>query len=68
MIKRTQPKNQITPKVMKDKCSSGNKGSVPLKTKKGSVSANSSSTPGMGKGKARGMGDAISGGKFSGVY
>tara|TARA_R100000458_G_C8230763_1_gene212518 strand:+ start:568 stop:774 length:207 start_codon:yes stop_codon:yes gene_type:complete len=68
MIKRTESKNQLKPKIMKNKCSYGNKGTVSLKTKKGSFSANSSSNPGMGKGKARGMGDAISGGKFSGVY
>jgi hypothetical protein len=32
------------------------------------VSANTAPKPGMGKGKARGMGDAEFGGKFSGIY
>jgi hypothetical protein len=32
MIKSTKPKNQKTPKVMKNKCSYGNKGTVPLKS------------------------------------
>ncbi len=68
MIKITQPKNQKTPKILKNKCGYGNKGTASLKTKAGTFSAKASSNPGMGKGKARGMGAAISGGKFSGIY
>ena len=61
-------KNQKTPKVMKNKCSYGYKGTVPLKTNAGTFSASTTPTPGMGKGKSRGLGEASSGGKFSGVY
>jgi hypothetical protein len=55
-------------KVTKNKLSYGNKGSVPSKSKTGTFSADASSKPGMGKGKARGMGAAEFGGKFSGIY
>ena len=41
---------------------------MPLKTDAGTFDANTSPKPGMGKGKARGMGAAEFGGKFSGVY
>jgi len=68
MIKRTEVNQQKTPKVMKDKCSYGKKGSVPLKTDAGTFSTNISPKPGTGKGKARGMGAAEFGGKFSGIY
>jgi|TARA_R110000868_G_scaffold105324_4_gene289641 hypothetical protein len=68
MIKRTEVNQQKTPKVMKDKCSYGKKGSVPLKTDAGTFSTNVSPKPGTGKGKARGMGAAEFGGKFSGTY
>ena len=53
---------------MKNKCGYGNKGTASLKTKAGTFSAKTSSNPGMGKGKAKGMGAAVSGGKFSGIY
>jgi hypothetical protein len=68
MIKSTKPKNQKTPKVMKNKYSYGNKGTVPLKINAGTFSTSTTPTPGVGKGKARGLGEASSGGKFSGVY
>ena len=68
MIKRTDVSQQKTPKVMKNKCSYGKKGSVPLKTDAGTFSTSVSPKPGMGKGKARGMGAAEFGGKFSGIY
>ena len=68
MLNITKVKNQKTPKVMKNKCSYGSKGTVPLKTKTGTFSASTSATPGMGKGKSRGLGEASYGGKFSGVY
>ena len=46
-------------KVTKNKLSYGNTGTF---------TADASSKPGMGKGKARGMGAAEFGGKFSGIY
>ena len=54
------------PKVMK-KQSYSNKGSVDY-GKTESVSVSNKAKPGMGKGKARGMGDAEFGGKFSGIF
>jgi hypothetical protein len=68
MIKRTDINQQKTPTVMKNKNPYSNKGSVPLKTDAGTFDANTTPKPGMGKGKARGMGAAEFGGKFSGVY
>ena len=44
-----------------------NKGTLVTRKAK-SFSADTKPTPGMGKGKARGMGAAEYGGKFSGVY
>ena len=67
MIKKTDIKNLSTPKVLK-KQSYSNKGSVTFKSESGTFSADASPKPGMGKGKARGMGAAEFGGKFSGVY
>jgi len=67
MIKRTKVKDQKTPKVLDGKQSYSNKGTVVTKKAK-SFSANTTPKPGMGKGKARGMGAAEYGGKFSGVY
>jgi len=55
-------------KVTKNKLSYSNKGSVPSKTKTGTFSTSTTPTPGAGKGKSRGLGEASSGGKFSGVY
>jgi len=55
-------------KVDKNKLSYSNKGTVPLKNNEGTVTANTAPKPGMGKGKARGMGAAEYGGKFSGIY
>ena len=55
-------------KVTKNKLSYSNKGTVPSKTDAGTFDANTSPKPGMGKGKARGMGAAEFGGKFSGIY
>jgi hypothetical protein len=67
MIKRTEVKEQKTPKVLNGKQSYSNKGTlVTRKAKPCSVSTKPK--PGMGKGKARGMGAAEYGGKFSGVY
>ncbi len=68
MIKRTEISQQKTPKVLKNKNSYRNKGNGSLKTKAGTFSANTKPQPGMGKGKARGMGAAEFGGKFSGIY
>ena len=68
MIKRTEINQQKTPTVMKNKNPYSNKGSVPLKSDAGTFDANTTPKPGMGKGKARGMGAAEFGGKFSGVY
>tara|TARA_R100000541_G_scaffold4085_2_gene11383 strand:- start:2606 stop:2911 length:306 start_codon:yes stop_codon:yes gene_type:complete len=68
MIKRTEISQQKTPTVTKNKASYSNKGSVPLKTDAGTFDANTTPKPGMGKGKARGMGAAEYGGKFSGIY
>tara|TARA_R100000773_G_scaffold41322_1_gene37786 strand:- start:484 stop:690 length:207 start_codon:yes stop_codon:yes gene_type:complete len=68
MIKRTEINQQKTPKVLKNKNGYSNKGSVSLKTNAGTFKANTKPQPGMGKGKAKGMGIAEFGGKFSGVY
>ena len=66
MIKRTEIKNLETPKILKKQPYS-NKGNVDFNDMK-NVNADASSKPGMGKGKARGMGVAEFGGKFSGIY
>ena len=66
MIKRTEIKNLETPKILKKQPYS-NKGSVAFNDMK-NVNADASSKPGMGKGKARGMGEDEFGGKFSGIY
>lgn len=66
MIKRTEIKNLETPKILKKQPYS-NKGNVAFNNMK-NVNADTSSKPGMGKGKARGMGEAEFGGKFSGIY
>ena len=55
-------------KVIKNKLSYSNKGTVSSKVKTGTFSASTPPTPGTGKGKARGLGEASSGGKFSGIY
>ena len=56
-------------KVLKGKQSYSNKGTVPFKAvSEAPKNTKVSSTPGMGKGKARGMGAAEFGGKFSGIY
>mgnify|MGYP003631551877 CR=1 FL=1 len=68
MIKRTDVKQQKTPSVTLNKISYGNKGSVSLKSNAGTFDTSATPKPGMGKGKARGMGAAEFGGKFSGVY
>jgi|TARA_R100000664_G_C2721291_1_gene114694 hypothetical protein len=57
---------QKDPKVIK-KQSYANKGDVDF-GKTESVSVSNKAKPGMGKGKARGMGAAEFGGKFSGIY
>jgi|TARA_R100000935_G_scaffold7158_2_gene15380 hypothetical protein len=67
MIKRTEVSKQKTPKTLNGKQSYSNKGTHALKKSK-SFEASTKATPGMGKGKARGMGAAEFGGKFSGVY
>ena len=67
MIKRTEVNQQKTPTVLDGKQSYSNKGT--LQTKKAeSFDANTTPKPGMGKAKARGMGAAEFGGKFSGIY
>ena len=68
MIKRTEISQQKTPNVTKNKASYSNKGLAPLKTNAGTFDASTTPKPGMGKGKARGMGAAEFGGKFSGIY
>jgi len=68
MIKRTEISQQKTPKVTTNKNSYSNKGSVSLKSNAGTFDASTTPKPGMGKGKARGMGAAEFGGKFSGIY
>jgi|TARA_S200002703_G_scaffold151314_1_gene150548 hypothetical protein len=68
MIKRTEISQQKTPTVTKNKARYSNKGLAPLKTDAGTFDANTTPKPGMGKGKARGMGAAEYGGKFSGIY
>ena len=56
-------------KVLKRKQSYSNKGTVPFKAvSEAPKKTKASSTPGMGKGKAKGMGAAEFGGKFSGIY
>ena len=67
MIKRTKVSEQKTPKVLNGKQSYSNKGNVATRKSK-SFSTSTKATPGGGKGKARGMGAAEYGGKFSGVY
>ena len=67
MIKRTEVSKQKTPKTLNGKQSYSNKGTLVTKKSK-SFAASTKATPGMGKGKARGMGAAEYGGKFSGVY
>jgi len=68
MIKRTEINQQKTPKVLKNKNGYSNKGTGSLKTNAGTFDGNTKPTPGMGKGKSRGMGIAEYGGKFSGIY
>ncbi len=68
MVKRTEINQQKTPKVLTNTNGYSNKGNVPLKSKAGPFETNTTPKPGMGKGKARGMGAAEYGGKFSGVY
>jgi len=67
MIKRIKVSEQKTPKVLNGKQSYSNKGNVATRKSK-SFSTSTKATPGVGKGKARGMGAAEYGGKFSGVY
>ena len=68
MIKRTEISQQKTPKVLKNKNRSSNTGSASLKSNQGTFDTYTPPKPGMGKGKARGMGIAEFGGKFSGIY
>ena len=67
MIKRTDVNQQKTPTVLDGKQSYSNKGTLQTKKAK-SFDASTTPKPGMGKGKARGMGAAEFGGKFSGIY
>ena len=67
MINRVKVSEQKTPKTLDGKQSYSNKGNVVTRKSK-SFSASTKATPGMGKGKARGMGAAEYGGKFSGIY
>tara|TARA_R100001244_G_scaffold21190_1_gene22647 strand:+ start:7068 stop:7271 length:204 start_codon:yes stop_codon:yes gene_type:complete len=67
MIKRIKVSNQKTPKTLNGKQSYSNKGNVATRKSK-SFAVSTKATPGMGKGKARGLGAAEFGGKFSGVY
>ena len=67
MIKSTKVSDQKTPKTLDGKQSYSNKGNVVTRKSK-SFAASTKATPGMGKGKVRGMGAAEFGGKFSGVY
>jgi len=67
MIKSTKVSDQKTPKTLDGKQSYSNKGNVVTRKSK-SFAVSTKATPGMGKGKARGMGAAEFGGKFSGVY
>jgi len=67
MIKRTDINKLSNPKVMNNKNSYSNKGSVAY-SKKQTFSADVTPKPGMGKGKSKGVGIAESGTKFSGVY
>ena len=67
MINRVKVSEQKTPKTLDGKQSYSNKGNVVTRKSK-SFAASTKATPGMGKGKARGMGAAEYGGKFSGIY
>ena len=67
MIKRIKVSNQKTPKTLNGKQSYSNKGNVATRKSK-SFAVSTKAAPGMGKGKARGLGAAEFGGKFSGVY
>tara|TARA_R110000796_G_scaffold160450_1_gene277280 strand:+ start:680 stop:883 length:204 start_codon:yes stop_codon:yes gene_type:complete len=67
MIKRTEINKLKTPKISKGKQDYTGKGSVDFCDYQ-KVSASATPKPGMGKGKARGMGAAEFGGKFSGIY
>jgi hypothetical protein len=67
MIKVTKVNEQKTPKVLDGKQSYSNKGTLQTKKAK-SFDASTRPKPGMGKGKARGLGAAEFGGKFSGIY
>jgi|TARA_R100000742_G_C4277896_1_gene100150 hypothetical protein len=67
MINRVKVSEQKTPKTLDGKQSYSNKGNVVTRKSK-SFSASTKATPGTGKGKARGMGAAEYGGKFSGIY
>ncbi len=60
-------KELIAPSVLNGKQSDCNKGNLVTKKAK-SFEANTKPQPGMGKGKAKGMGAAEFGGKFSGFY
>jgi len=55
-------------KVLKGKQNYTKKGNVAFKAVSKDCKTSVASTPGMGKGKARGMGAAEFGGKFSGIY
>tara|TARA_R110002020_G_scaffold349776_1_gene563264 strand:+ start:38 stop:220 length:183 start_codon:yes stop_codon:yes gene_type:complete len=56
-------------KITKGKQNYTGKGSVPFKAvSEAPKKTKASSTPGMGKGKSKGMGLAEFGGKFSGIY
>ena len=67
MIKSTKVSDQKTPKTLDGKQSYSNKGNVATRKSK-SFAASTKATPGVGKGKARGLGAAEFGGKFSGIY
>ena len=67
MIKRTDVNQQKTPTVLDGKQSYSNKGTLQTKKAK-SFDANTTPNPGMGKGKARGVGAPEFGSKFSGIY
>ena len=67
MIKVTKVSEQGTPKILDGKQSYSNKGTLQTKKAK-SFDANTTPKPGMGKGKARGVGAAEFGSKFSGIY
>jgi len=67
MIKVIKVNEQKTPKVLDGKQSYSNTGTLQTNKAK-SFDASTTPKPGMGKGKARGMGAAEFGGKFSGIY